>query len=117
MQAAGIPMCAGTDTGAVCAFAGELVDEIRRLHHIGMSNLQAIQSATLNAAKLVGRENELGVVEPGKRSDVIMIEGNPLDDLTALRKIRYVGRAGFWYQPNRPEIADRWLGHSVTFTP
>ncbi len=110
---AGVPLCAGTDLGAVVAWPGELADEIKRLHHIGMTKLEAIQAATINAAKLVGREKLLGSVEVGKRSDVVLVEGNPLDDLDALKKVRLVGRGGRWYRPLHSEVPDFWPGYNV----
>lgn len=112
---AGIPMCAGTDLGAVVVCPGELQDEIKRLHHIGMSKLEAIQAATLNAAKLLRREHQYGTVEPGKKADVILIDGNPLEDLDALRRVKLVGRAGRWFRPKHPETPDFWPGHSPVF--
>jgi len=106
MHDAGIPMCAGTDLGAVVAWPGEMADEIIRLQHIGMTNIEAIRTATLNAAKLLGREKTLGTIEPGKYADVALIAGNPLEDLHALRRVRLVGKGGVWYKPKYPELPD-----------
>lgn len=116
MHEAGVPICAGTDLGAVVAWPGELADEIIRLHQIGLSRLEAIQSATINAAKLVGREKQLGAVEAGKRSDIALIEGDPLEDLRALKKVRLVGKGGNWFRPAHNEVPDFWPGFQVEFT-
>ena len=113
----GVQMLAGTDLGAVVAFPGELADEIKRLHHIGMSKLDAIRSATLDAARLVNRENRLGSVEPGKLANVALVEGNPLEDLDALRRVRLVGKNGEWFRPKHQELPDFWPGFSPLFEP
>jgi imidazolonepropionase-like amidohydrolase len=112
---AGVPMLAGTDLGAVVAFPGELADEIMRLHHIGMTKLEAIQSATIRAAEFLGLDHKLGSVEIAKNSDIILVDGNPLDDLKALRRIRLVGKGGRWFRPEHSELPDFWPGYSVTF--
>lgn len=115
LHAAGVPMLAGTDLGAVVVFPGEMADEIKRLHHIGMSKLEAIQAATIKAAEFLGLSHKLGAVEIAKNSDVILVDGNPAEDLDALRRVRLVGKGGRWYRPKHPEIPDFWPGHSALF--
>jgi len=112
---AGIPILAGTDLGAVVAWPGEMADELIRLNNCGMSKHDAIKSATLDAARFVGRSETLGAVEPGKHADVMLVEGNPLEDLHALRRVRLVGKSGRWFKPKHPELPDFWPGHSITF--
>lgn len=115
LHEAGVPLCAGTDLGAVVVCPGELADEIKRLHHIGMSRLEAIQAATLNAAKLLGRGQQLGTIEPGKKADVALVDGDPLEDLDALRRVRLVGKGGRWFRPKHAEVPDFWPGYSPVF--
>jgi len=115
LYAAGIPMVAGTDLGAVVAFPGEMHDEIKRLHHIGMTKLEAIRAATISAAHHVGLEDRLGSIELGKNADFFTCDGNPLEDLDALRRVRIVTRAGRWFKNKRDALPDFWPGHSVTF--
>jgi imidazolonepropionase-like amidohydrolase len=115
MHAAGIPMCAGTDLGAVVAWPGEMADEVIRLQHIGMTNIEAIRTATLNAAKLLGRDRTLGAIEPGKFADVMLVAGDPLEDIYAMRRVRLVGKGGRWYRPKYPETPDFWPGFSIAF--
>lgn len=116
LHRAGVPLLAGTDLGAVLAWPGELADEIKRLHFLaGMTPIEAIRSATLDAARFVGEEKNLGSVEPGKSADVVLVEGNPLEDLDALRRPRLVGRAGRWFRPKHNELPDFWQGHSVLY--
>ena len=111
---AGVKICAGTDMGAVVIFPGEMIDEVIRMHSVGLSRLHAIQAATINAAELVGLPDALGAVEPGKRADVYVIEGNPFEDLEALRKVRYVGKGGAWYRALRESVPQFWNGNQIT---
>lgn len=117
MYKMGVKMCAGTDIGAVVAFPGELADEILRLTRVGFSNIDAIRAATINAAELLGVSKEAGSVEPGKLANVALVEGNPLEDITALRKVRFVGKSGSWYRPFHYEILNAWQGHPRYYQP
>jgi imidazolonepropionase-like amidohydrolase/predicted GIY-YIG superfamily endonuclease len=61
---------------------------------MGMSPLQAIQSATINAADLLGWADRIGTIEPGKFADLIAVEGDPLQDITTLERVRFVMKGG-----------------------
>jgi imidazolonepropionase-like amidohydrolase len=84
----GICIATGTDTN------GNLVDEVVLLHGVGMKPMEAIQAATRNAARVLGLEEEVGTLRPGKMADIIVVEENPLEDLSQLRNVRHVVRAG-----------------------
>ena len=60
----------------------------------GMSNLQAIRAATINAAELLGWQDSVGAIEPGKYADLIAVEGDPLTDITVLQSVRFVMKGG-----------------------
>ena len=55
----------------------------------GMTPLQALRAATLNGAKYIGMSDELGSIEPGKLADVVVIEGNPLENIRHTDRVRY----------------------------
>ncbi|MFA6449726.1 MAG: amidohydrolase family protein [bacterium] len=112
--AAGVPMLAGTDFGAAVAFPGELADELLRLVNIGMTPLQAVRSATIEAANFVGRF-DLGAAAPGRKADLVVIDGNPLEDIAAYHRVRYVGKSGSWYKTKYPELPDFWEGFPVLY--
>jgi imidazolonepropionase-like amidohydrolase len=83
---AGVPVAAGTDAGTPHNPHGELAVELELMVKGGASPLQALQAATTRAAAALDLSAELGTVEIGKRADLILVEGNPLDDITALAR-------------------------------
>ena len=64
--------------------------EIEAPHRAGMIPMQALQAATRAGAELLGWQDRIGTVEPGKLADLIAVPGNPLEDLTALRRVSFV---------------------------
>lgn len=56
--------------------------------------LEAIRSATLNAAELMNWQDRVGAVEPGKYADLIAVEGDPLSDITVLEQVKFVMNGG-----------------------
>jgi imidazolonepropionase-like amidohydrolase len=86
--ALGVKVVAGTDAGGHGhpANAGELDCLVRA----GMTPMQALQAATGWAAECLGREADLGTVEPGKLADLVVVNGDPLADITLLRDINRI---------------------------
>ena len=68
-----------------------------RAYALGVSNHEALQSVTINAAKFTHADHELGTVEPGKIADLIMIRGNPLDNVANTANVEIVMKNGFTY--------------------
>jgi imidazolonepropionase-like amidohydrolase len=96
MFRAGVPFMAGTDTAAgVHIFPGfSLHEELALFVRAGLTPMQALQTATLNPAKFLGRLADLGTVERGKLADLVLLDANPLDDIANTRKIHAVVLAG-----------------------
>ncbi|HKS81611.1 MAG TPA: amidohydrolase family protein [Candidatus Acidoferrales bacterium] len=90
--AAGVKIAFGTDAGPFPH--GTQAKEFEYLTKFGMSPLAAIQTATINAADLMGWSDRVGAIEPGKFADVIAVEGNPLDDITQLERVKFVMKGG-----------------------
>jgi imidazolonepropionase-like amidohydrolase len=91
-HAAGVPVAFGTDCG-VCPH-GTNAKEFGYMVEAGMSPADALRAATVNAAKLLRREDELGRLRPGYAADLVAVDGNPLDDVTILEDVRFVMRDG-----------------------
>jgi imidazolonepropionase-like amidohydrolase len=64
----------------------------------GLSAMQALQTATINAAKLLGQEKNLGQVKPGFFADLVAVRGDPLRDITLLKKVQFVMKGGVVYK-------------------
>ena len=62
-----------------------------------MTPLQALQAATLNAAEALGWADKVGAIEAGKWADIIVVDGDPLADITATERVRFVMKSGEVY--------------------
>jgi imidazolonepropionase-like amidohydrolase len=81
---AGVPMLAGSDSNFEMTnfiYGISLHDELELLVKSGLTPLQALQAATLNPARYLEREQEMGTVEKGKLADLVLLDKNPLEDI------------------------------------
>jgi imidazolonepropionase-like amidohydrolase len=90
----GVPIAAGTDAGTPFNVPGLLVDELQLMVKYGMNPYEALYSATLGAAKAVRMEGIIGSIETGKAADLIIVNGNPINNLETLRQPVYVFSRG-----------------------
>lgn len=98
MHRAGAKLLAGTDTGVPYTFPGFSVhDELELMVRAGLTPFEALQTATIHPAKFLGRENDLGTIERGKLADLLLIDGNPLTDVSTTRRITAVIANGRLY--------------------
>jgi imidazolonepropionase-like amidohydrolase len=94
--AAGLTVAFGSDT----IFPHETANrEFARMTGLGLSPMAAIQAATLNAARVLGIEKDLGTLEVGKRADVVAVTRDPLADVTALETVSFVMKDGRVVRP------------------
>ena len=107
LHAAGIPIVAGTDQ-AIPGYS--LHRELELYVEAGFTPLEAVQSATIEAAKAAGVESQSGSITPGKRGDVLLLDADPLADIKNTRKVWRTVAAGAVYDP-----APLWT--SVGFKP
>jgi hypothetical protein len=95
---AGVNLLLGTDApipAVVPGFAAH--EELLNLVEAGLTSYQALETATGNPARYLGREKEFGTVEAGKRADLILLEANPVDDINNTRKLAGVMVRGRWF--------------------
>jgi imidazolonepropionase-like amidohydrolase len=88
----GVKIAFGTDAGV--SKHGRNADEFELMVKHGMPASEAIKAATVNAADLLGLSSEIGSLEPGKRADLIAVTGDPLKDVTVLKKVELVMKDG-----------------------
>lgn len=98
-HAAGVRIAFGTDCG-VC-YHGDNAAEFGFMVEAGMSPADALRSATLNTAALLGVEDEAGRLADGYWADIIAVPGDPLESVDALMDVRFVMKAGRVYVPGR----------------
>ncbi|HYW17030.1 MAG TPA: amidohydrolase family protein [Allosphingosinicella sp.] len=89
---AGVKIAFGTDAGV--SKHGRNADEFELMVRHGMPPAAAIEAATVNAADLLGLAGEVGSIEPGKSADLIAVQGDPLADVTVLKRVGFVMARG-----------------------
>ena len=99
---AGVKFATGTDTGAPRVFHYELALELELMVQVGLTPEEVLRAATASCAELMGWDGRLGSLTAGKEADIVLLEGNPLDQISAVRNVRYVFKAGVSYRPEPP---------------
>lgn len=89
---AGVKMVMGTDAGVYPH--GDNLKQLSRMVQFGMTPLQALQAASINAATLLKKENDIGSLKVGAYADIIAVRGNPLDDIALLEQVAFVMKDG-----------------------
>ena len=98
MRHEGIPILAGTDVLNPFCFPGfSLHDELALLATAGLTPMEALQAATRSAAEYLGILDSFGTVEKGKTADLVILDANPLDDITNTQKIAGVMMGGRYF--------------------
>ncbi len=103
-QDAGVKLLLGTDApipAVVPGFAAH--EELLNFVEAGLTPYQALEAATINPARYLGREKEFGTVEVGKRADLILLEASPIDDIKNTKKLAGVMIRGRWF--SKSELA------------
>lgn len=94
---AGVKIAYGSDTGAVTPH-DQANREFELMAEVGMSNEAILAAATVVAADLLGVASDVGTLEEGKFADIIATAGNPIDDITEMRRVKFVMKAGTIYK-------------------
>jgi imidazolonepropionase-like amidohydrolase len=96
---AGVTIVAGTDVGSPFVFPGYgMHHELALLVEAGLTPAEALTAATRSAAELIGRGAEFGLVAPGMRADLVLLDANPLADIRNTRTIQAVVAGGRLYR-------------------
>jgi imidazolonepropionase-like amidohydrolase len=98
----GVKFAYGTDAGVYPH--GQNWEDFVYLVKAGLPPAYTLQMATINAAQLLGHEDELGTVAAGKYADLVAVPGNPLDDITVMSKVSFVMKAGVVYKRDGQEV-------------
>jgi imidazolonepropionase-like amidohydrolase len=92
----GVPMAVGSDVGPFPH--GTQAREFELMVQYGMKPLDVLKADLLNGAKLLDWDRELGALKPGYDADIIAVPGNPLDDISVLKHVSFVMKAGIVYR-------------------
>jgi len=98
----GVKFAYGTDAGVYPH--GQNWEDFIYLVKAGLPPAYTLQMATINAAQLLGHDDELGSVTPGKYADLVAVPGNPLDDIAIMSKVSFVMKAGIVYKRDGQEV-------------
>jgi imidazolonepropionase-like amidohydrolase len=93
---AGVMVALGSDSGVYPH--GENGGEFWAMVRLGMSSVEALRAGTLNAADLMGWDDRVGTIEPGKYADLVATLGNPLEDITRTQRVGFVMKGGVVYK-------------------
>jgi len=93
---AGVKIAFGTDAGVYPH--GENAHEFELMVRAGMLPMAALQAATLNAALLLKHDKDLGSITPGKLADLIAVRGNPIEDISVMKRVSFVAKEGVVYK-------------------
>jgi imidazolonepropionase-like amidohydrolase len=106
----GVKIALGTDAGVMAH--GTNAREFGLMVKYGMTPAQAIQAGTLSGATLLGREGEVGSLQPGKLADIVAVKGDPLKDIAALEQVDFVMKGGAVFKQG-----GHMMGRSVPAVP
>lgn len=91
-HAAGVKIAFGTDSGV--STHGDNAREFGYMVEAGMKPIDAILAATRNAAELLGASNSVGSIQPGRFADIVGVAGDPIADISEMRRVRFVMKGG-----------------------
>jgi imidazolonepropionase-like amidohydrolase len=96
LRTKGLKLVMGTD--AVAGAHGQNMRETLERVRAGQNPMEAIVAMTSSAAASMGMENTIGALAPGLEADLVAVEGNPLEEITALTRVRFVMKGGKVYR-------------------
>ncbi|MGC1782997.1 MAG: amidohydrolase family protein [Acidobacteriaceae bacterium] len=103
----GVKIAFGTDQSGFMWTAFSEAKGLEFYVEYGMTPMQAIQSATVTASRLLGWSDRIGSIEPGKFADIIAVSGDPLQDIAVLNHVKFVMKGGVVYKQESPQQEKR----------
>ena len=98
---AGVLIATGTDAGNIGTLhASSYLAELKAMQKSGMSNWKIMEASTINGAKVFDKENEFGTVDIGKKASLVLLDGNPIEDIENVTKINTIFNKGVVFKPN-----------------
>ena len=94
---AGVKVVMGTDAGVYPH--GDNLKQLSRMVQFGMTPMQALQAASVNAATLLNKGNDIGSIKVGAYADIVAVKGSPLDDISVLEDVAFVMQGGVVVKP------------------
>lgn len=102
----GVKILLGTDALQQFTEPGfSVVHEMESMSGAGLSNYDILRTATVNAAEYLGRKASMGTIEAGKRADLVLLDANPLENVSNVGKVRGVMVGGRWFPRDQLDIA------------
>lgn len=102
---AGVKIAMGTDSMGNFRGGFTPAKELTEMVRLGMTPMDALAAATVNASDLIGDVQDIGSIEPGKFADIIAVSGDPLKDITETERVAFVMKSGVVYKANGKELA------------
>ena len=97
---AGINIVTGTDAGNIGTLhAASYHTEIQAMKKAGLSSLQILQASTINGTKMLGKRDKTGTIEENRIADLVVLDGNPLEDISSITNVHKVVKEGMVYDP------------------
>jgi len=100
---AGVKIALGTDSMGNFRGGGTPAKELTEMVRLGMSSMDALAAATVNAADLIGDSGDIGSIQPGGYADIIAVSGDPLRDISEMEHVAFVMKGGVIYKANGKE--------------
>lgn len=104
---AGVKIAMGTDSFGNFRGGFTPAKELTEMVRLGMTPMNALASATVNASDLIGDSQDIGSIEPGKFADIIAVTGDPLKDITEMERVAFVMKGGIVYKANGKEVVSQ----------
>ena len=102
---AGVKIAMGTDSFGNFRGGFTPAKELAEMVRLGMTPMDSLTAATVNAADLIGDSGDIGSIEPGKYADIIAVSGDPLRDITEVERLAFVMKGGVIYKSGGKEVA------------